>query len=107
MTGNFIGRFRHRDTVTKVCEPVQDDWNAENPEPAEDGELEPSVQSQRKANEQFARNSDRKNGYDNGRPTEDELSKMSPIERFCAASAARNRLNPRYADEARRRRRSE
>jgi hypothetical protein len=72
-----------------------------------DGELEPSVQSQREANEAFARKSARKNGIDSGRPTEDEMSKMTPIERFCAASAARNRLNPRYADEARRRRRSE
>jgi hypothetical protein len=38
MTANFIGRFKHRDG--KVCEPVRDDdWSANNPEPATDSEI--------------------------------------------------------------------
>jgi hypothetical protein len=39
MTGNFIGGFRHRDAVTKVCEPVPDEWTASNREPASDSEI--------------------------------------------------------------------
>jgi hypothetical protein len=131
----FVGRYRHGDAMTRIdgkaFDPVQDtEWSASNREPAsdseicrmsaqeyndwittgkkscsEDEEVEPSLQSQTKANEEFAHNSDRLRGYDSGRPTSDQMAKMNPVERFVAASQARNRLNPNYAAEARRRRR--
>lgn len=61
--------------------------------------------SEENPSERFARASDRRHGLDNGRPSADQMAAMSPAERFKAVSDARNRLNPRYAEEARRRRR--
>ena len=71
---------------------------------ATSGTYAPGIQDTA-ANKRFARASDRRHGYDSGRPTADEMARMSPIERFVAASAARNRLNPHYAADARWRRR--
>jgi hypothetical protein len=56
MTGTFLGRFRHRDG--KVCEPVRDDQT----------EFEPVADTSCKASEEFARNSERKNGIDKRAP---------------------------------------
>lgn len=73
---------------------------------AESGTYSPGIRDVA-ANESFKAASDRRHGYDSGRPTADEMAKMTPVERFKAASDARNRLNPNYAADARRRRRSE
>lgn len=108
-----------------ACELVRDDEFApDNPYPATDAEIcqwspeqyrtwkqtgrKPTDEQTFASNanaERFARASDRKNGIDSGRLTADQMAAMSPIDRFVAASAARNRLNPHYQDEARRRRR--
>ena len=125
---SFVGRFRHRDTMTTRInefgpdnpEPLTDDqilrmstdqfrqWKETGRKPAmdDDPEFEPVADTSCNAAHQFALNSDRKNGIDSGRPTESELAKMSPIERFQATSDARNRIGhrPGRAEDIRRRR---
>jgi hypothetical protein len=58
------------------------------------------------AAEAFAAASDRKNNIDSGRPSEEELAKMSPEQRFVACSDARHRIGqrPGRAEDIRRRR---
>jgi hypothetical protein len=96
--------------ICKMSPEAYREWKMTGKKPVTDDdpqEFEEVADSSCKAAEAFALASDRKNGYDSGRPTADAMAKMSPGERFKVASDARNRLNPRYVDDARRRRRSE
>jgi hypothetical protein len=123
----FLDGERQADPGSKACEPVRD-WGPENPQPCSNAEickmspeayrewkmtgkkpaiaddLEQGASAGTEASEEFARNSDRLRGYDSGRPSADAMAAMTPIQRFVAASNAKNRLNPRYAADARRRR---
>jgi hypothetical protein len=94
--------------ICKMSPEAYREWKTTGKKPVMDDdpdELEPVADTSCKASEAFALASDRKNGYDNGRPSEPELSQMNPQERFVACSDARNRLNPNYKRDARLRRR--
>lgn len=112
--------------MTKVCEPVPEEWTASNREPASDSEIcrmspeqyrewrttgrKPATgQETGEGNaERFSRASDARHGYRSAL-TADELRGLTDAERFSRASDARNNIGgrPEARAEAIRRRRSE
>jgi hypothetical protein len=96
-------RFRDNETPQpKKCEPVQD--YGITSEQASEARANGEFVQEDGAAERFARASDSMHGYRSA-PSAEELKGLTPEQRFARASADRHRLNPRFQEEARRRRR--